>query len=314
MSTFPGRSWGIEQRSSDASPVFQHPAELVDISERIYRQVFAIGLWVAAGLSAFAAAGSLLEPTAGSQLRGLVVCSFATAACAAIAGHSVWTYALLRRDPWWLAGAGAALGAGAWVVGPHNFELFLPMIAVIGVAGIATPWPVVVASALIAGLGLGLPQVTDGDGNLGGPIAVVVPPLLYWLIVDRIAGFALCLHRHLTYETPGPEESDAPAAEPDHAADPANAPSEDHPRRGLPLPRIITVDGIRLTSRQLQVVMLVATGLRNVEIAPCLGIGAAQVGEHLKKARKRVGVATNGELAAWAERHGLIPSEDEGSA
>ena len=53
--------------------MFERAAELVDISERIYRRVFAAGLWVAVGCSAFGVLASLLQPP-GSQLRGVIVC------------------------------------------------------------------------------------------------------------------------------------------------------------------------------------------------------------------------------------------------
>src|SRR4051812_8203257 len=52
------------QPPDDRGAVFQRPAELVDIAERIFQQVFAVGLWVATGLSAFASLSSLLQDIA----------------------------------------------------------------------------------------------------------------------------------------------------------------------------------------------------------------------------------------------------------
>ena len=292
----------IERRTAGTSPVFHRPAELVDISERLYRQVFAVGLWAAAGLSAFAAASSLLQPTAGSQLRGVIVCGVYTVACVVAARRPAMLYAALRRQPWLLLIAGVFLGAGAWFVGKHNFQLFVPIVAVLAVPGIATPRPVLLAAALIAGIGLALPQLTSGHGNLGGPIAVIVPPLLFWLIVERIAGFALRLQQRLASHGQAPPHTAATDDEPDAAASPA-----DPGQQALSAPPVITVDGVRLTSRQLQVILLACEGLKRGEIAACLQIGAAQVRRHLKKARERVDVATDAELAAWARRHHLAP-------
>lgn len=290
----------VERRAAGKAPVLQRPAELVDVSERIYRQVFAVGLWAAAGLSVFAAVSSLLQPTAGSQLRGFVVCGIYATSCAVVARQPAGLYAALRRQPWLLLLAGVFLGAGAWFVGEHNFQLFVPIIAVVGVAGIAAPRLVVVAAALIAGVGLALPQLTSSHGNFGGPIAVLIPPLLFWLIVDRIAGFALRLHQRLT-----PLTADQPGA----AAPPATSTPEETELHTLPAPRVMTVDGMRLTSRQLQAILLACEGLRYGEIAACLQIGTAQVGRHLKNARERVGVSSDAELTAWAKRSGLIPPD-----
>jgi len=286
-------------------PVFQRPAELVDIAERIYRQVFVVGLWAAAGLCAFAALASLLQPTAASQLRGFIVCGLYTVAGVVAARRPAGLYAALRRQPWLLLTAGVFLGVGAWFVGKHNFQLFVPIVAVLAVPGIATPRPVLLAAALIAGIGLALPQLTSGHGNLGGPIAVIVPPLLFWLIVERITGFALGLHQRLEPVTQTPPRTPATGDEPDVPVSPRRP--DDSERQALPAPRVITVDGVRLTSRQLQLILLACEGLTYREIAACLEIGAAQVGRHVKKARERVGVASDAELTAWAKRHGIVP-------
>lgn len=292
------------ERHRGSSAVFQRPAELVDVSERFYRQVFATGCWVAAALCAFAAVSSLLHPTVGSQLRGIIVCGACAAGCAIAARRPAPVYAALRRRPWILVIAGAIVGGAAWLVGPHNFQLFLPIIVVVGVAGIAVPFRVVIAAALIAGVGLALPQLTGGQGNLGGPIAVIVPPLLFWLIVDRIAGFALRLHQRLN-----PLAGRSPTEQPDAPAPPTAASDMPTPR-GLPVPRVIAIDDVRLTSRQLQVILLACEGLNHAGIAACLEIGAIQVGRHLKNARERAGVATDAELTAWAKRHGIVPTAD----
>ena len=291
-----------EVHAGGHSIVFERPAELVDLSERIYRDVFAVGLWVAAALSAFAAAASLLQPTVASQTRGLAACGAFAAACGLAAMRPAALYAALRRHPSPLLLAGAALGAGAVFVGDHNFQLLLPMIAIIGVTGIATPRLMVVAAGLIAAAGLGAPHALDGDGNLGGPLAVLVPPLLFWLIVDRIAQFALRLHQALAVsEAPQRDARSARA----RSADPQQA--DQVARLGLPAPTELEVDGIRLTSRQLQVILLACEGLRHAEIGRCLGISAALVRRHLANAKRRTGAATTPQLVAWAKRVGLVP-------
>lgn len=289
------------------SVTFNRPAELVDTAERIYRRVFAAGLSVAVGLSAFTALVSLLQPTTASQLRGFAVCTLCAGACLLASVRPQSMYLALRQQPWWLVVAGAAIGAGAVVVGEHNSQLLLPIIVVIGVLGIATPRRVVIAAGLVAAAGLSAPQLIDGRANLGGPIVVLVPPLLFWLIVDRIATFALRLHQTLdgaaiVGETPAPGGSVNRPAEQNAPRPPGSEPP------ALPAPREIVVNDIRLTARQLQVVMLAAEGLRHAEIGACLGIQATQVRRHLSKAAQRTGVATTPELVDWARRAGLVPA------
>lgn len=294
----------LEPRATPDAPVFQRPAELVDISERIYQQVFAVGTWVAAGLSGFAALASLLQPTTSSQLRGVMVCGLYTVFCLAAANRPAPLYATLRRRPRLLLLAGAALSVGAYVVGPDNFQLFLPIIAILGVAGIATPRHMVAGACLLTIPGLAMPQVLDGRGDLGTAIIVMVPPLMFWLIVDRITGFALQLHQKLNARDGSSQDPLRVHHEP--GTPPATTPSERVPP-GLPAPRSISVDGTRLTARQLQVILLICEGLDHTEMGACLQIGPQQVRRHLGGARARTGCATTPQMVAWAQRTGLLP-------
>lgn len=289
---------------------FERPAELVEVSERVYRQIFAVGLWVAVGFTAFAALASLLQP-AGSQLPGLAVCSVALCAVVWCARRPADLYQGLRRRPSTLLVPGAFLGLGAVMIGPDNYQLSLPIMSIIGVASIATPRPAVIASALLAAIGVGASQLIDGQHDLGGAVMLVVLPVIFWLIVDRIAGFGLQLHRSLAgvASASPPDDEAAPSANgaSDNAPAPERPASDDASALALAEPPVILVDGIRLSSRQLQVVLLACEGLRHAEIGACLGIGPQQVRRHLSEARRRTQSQTTPQLIAWARRTGLVP-------
>ena len=64
----------------------------------------------------------------------------------------------------------------------------------------------------------------------------------------------------------------------------------------------------RLTARQLEVALLVRDGLRQSEIALCLGISPRQVERHLHDARARVGAATTSQLVVMLVTGGLAPA------
>ena len=71
----------------------------------------------------------------------------------------------------------------------------------------------------------------------------------------------------------------------------------------------LPVDGRlgRLTARQLQVLALLADGLRYREVAACLSISDGQVQRHVARAVARVGVSNAAELVAVAVSEGLVP-------
>lgn len=304
-----GRS--ITRVDGDRSPTFERPAELVEISERIFRRVFLVGLFVVAGFTAVAVLASLLQP-AGSRLLSFGICLACLPPVALAALHPGALYDHVRRQPWTLVIPATLLGIGAAAVGTNNLQLFLPMVTVIGVIGVAAPVRVVAVAALIAAAGLSAPPLLDGRNDLAGAVAVLVPPVMFWLIVDRIAEYALRFHQNMTRrESAARRLSDDPGRE--TAAGATASPANDPPRRQLPEPAVIRVGDKRLTSRQLQVLLLACEGLRHVEIGACLGIGPQQVGRHLREARTRTGSDTTAQLVAWALRTDLAPSPSPGS-
>jgi DNA-binding CsgD family transcriptional regulator len=66
----------------------------------------------------------------------------------------------------------------------------------------------------------------------------------------------------------------------------------------------------RLTARQLQVVALLADGLRYRDVAACLSITEGQVQRHVARAVERLDVHTANELVAVAVAEGLVPDAD----
>jgi DNA-binding NarL/FixJ family response regulator len=61
-----------------------------------------------------------------------------------------------------------------------------------------------------------------------------------------------------------------------------------------------------LTEREREVLILVATGLANKQIARRLGIAEKTVKAHLTSLFQRLGVSDRTQAALWAERHGLM--------
>ena len=70
--------------------------------------------------------------------------------------------------------------------------------------------------------------------------------------------------------------------------------------------RIATRPARELTDREREVLVLVASGLANKQIARRLGIAEKTVKAHLTNLFQRLGVQDRTQAALWAERHGLL--------
>ncbi len=77
--------------------------------------------------------------------------------------------------------------------------------------------------------------------------------------------------------------------------------------------RSVLSDSKRLTSRETEIVRLVATGLRNAETAERLSITEGTVKTHLNNIFAKLEVRDRTELAVYALRLGLIASQDRES-
>jgi DNA-binding NarL/FixJ family response regulator len=77
---------------------------------------------------------------------------------------------------------------------------------------------------------------------------------------------------------------------------------------GMPKPRPES-DLDKLTQRELEVLLHVADGLSNAEVARRLWISVATVKFHLTKTYEKLGVTNRTGAVRWAQRHGLLTSE-----
>lgn len=128
---------------------------------------------------------------------------------------------------------------------------------------------------VLAGLAESFAPLAMGMAQMEEPPAAPRPPLR----VPNLAG------------DPTPAGTGAMAAAP-RRTEPDPAPGDASPR---------------LTARQLQVVALLADGLRAEEIADELGIAASTVYRYVERAKARAGVGSRSELIAYAISSGLLP-------
>jgi DNA-binding CsgD family transcriptional regulator len=283
-------------------------AELVALSERFYGGVF-VGASVFVGLAALAALALLPLRTTGplEQVTPALVIALLLVALVPLA---VWragaTYRLLRRHP--IVELALVLAAAALIVYPLRSELWWPSCALLMLLATFVPVRRAIAYCLAVLAANLAAHVVVGDLDETPPVAVIGLWIGYlsWtaafgLVSDRLAAYILRLNARRSPRRPPPLR--VPARRTGEA-----------PEADAELPVAVEVPATpsrldRLTARQLQVVALLADGLRYREVAACLAISVRQVERHVAHATARLGVHNPYELVAVAIREGLVPGD-----
>ena len=299
-------------------------AELVELSERFYRGVF-VGAITFVALGAIAALALLptREPSAGPPVTiALTVAIVALAPFAAWRGAQL--YRLLRRQPR-LELVLLALAA-ALVCYPLRSELWWPACGLLMLLGALVPLRRALGYCLTVLLCNLAAHALAADITTAPPVSMIGLwiGLVFWtatfaLITDRFATEILQFNtatpdpeaegklRVRAYVPPPPPPAGAAGNEDTLTGRPAGeAPGPDGtaPAAEAPRPRVTR----RLTARHLQVLALLADGMRYREIAACLAISERQVQRHVTEAIARAGARNTNELIAAAVSEGLTPT------
>jgi DNA-binding CsgD family transcriptional regulator len=298
------------QRIAAPAPIAPEPvpvpalrgAELVHLAEELYVRMFAVACAMAIAGSALALGFAALDRGG----PGPVTVAFAAIASASAGvGVARPREAYLRlRSPAALQLAPAALGTLAVLVDGPESECWWFALALLWVVSTLSSTPLAVAAAVATATAFaggtllgGQALATAGDlGALPATFALPAYTLLGRVLVDGFAGLVLGRHR-LAAEPGRPPPLRVAAFA---GTSPTSSPAR---RRTRP--------ASRLTARQLEVTLLLRDGLRQTEIAACLGISVRQVERLLLAARERVDAATTTQLVAMLAA-GTLSAERSG--
>lgn len=299
-------------------------AELVALAERFSQTVF-VALLCFAGLATLAALAFL--PLRSSAEHGRPPASAVAAAIVVLltVGFAVRraprVYWAMRRSPRLELVAVTAAALLLSVVSPLRNELWWPACAILMVVSALVPWGRAMAYVLVVLLANLLAHLLSGSlaeasavGIIGLWIGLPFWASLAAIIPDRLTAQILTLHapasrlrdaRVEPSEPVGRMPDDRPVEHPAGARE-----AQRFIEAPRPEPGDVATPLSRLTARQLQVVALLADGLRYGEIALCLSISVGQVGRHVAAAVDRLGVRSPQELVAVAIREGFVPRPD----
>lgn len=309
----------VLRRSRD--DIVRSGAELVALSERFYGGVF-VGAIGFVGLAALAAL-VLLPAREFPSGTPVAVAFVATALIVGGAVLAVWRarelYCVLRRWPQLQLGLVAV--AAALVASPAmSSELWWPSCAILMALALVVPLRRTLAYCLIV-LGTNLAGhlvAADLDDTHAVDIIGLWIGYPLWLLAIAIVTDRLAAQVLRVNATPVAEaRREAPRRVPARHSEPASTPATSAAAAAAPAGNgkepttaaAATRAGAtrRLTARQIQVVALLADGLRQREVAACLSISERQVQRHIAEAVARLGLRNAYELAAVAVSDGLVP-------
>jgi DNA-binding CsgD family transcriptional regulator len=331
---------------SDGRDLVRCGAEVVELSERFYRGIF-LGITAFVGIAALIALVllPLRAGSGGPPILGVILGSLVVLATPLALWRTESLYRALRRRL--AAEVGVVLYAAALVaaVFPLRSQLWWPSCTLLMLVAVVAPIRRVVAYCLtVLAINL-LAHVLSGDiahtpavSIIGLWIGYIFWSLTVAAITDQLAAHLMKLSSrdgpvqtnarravvrsadratstggHRLDDTTNPmDDEPRPPPRPtesvgESAVTIANDVGEDHatlaPAVGTTGPGLLE----RLTARQLQVLALLADGLRYRDVAACLSISDGQVQRHVARAVARLGVSNAAELVAVAVREGLVP-------
>ncbi len=298
------------------------PGELVAVGELLYQRVFALAVWGIGLAASMAVIAAIPRTREADLLRTAALAALLIAMSYTLGRASAHVYRAMRRHPaLCLAPAGIALLC-VCLDGINHSPLSFPAGVTVAVAAYAcgTRWGLAAAALLAGGvitataMSGGPPWEFQGAGDVPSVTPGAAGYFLYALLVgilgDRFAKLALHLN------TAGRPSRKAPMPVP-NLADPGlsdgreaeSAPSSTQQQATALRPGSIEGPLGKLTARQLQVVLLLAEGLRATEIAHRLGVRPKTVYAYVHQATQRTGTRNRTELVTVAARAGLLERE-----
>lgn len=324
--------------ATDDSPrtdIVRCGAELVELSERFYRGLF-VGVLVFVGLAALAALAllPLRQPAGegGPPVSGLVGAGLLIAAAPLAVWHSASLYRALRRYTRLELVLALVAAALVVVVHPLHSQLWWPSCAILIMLAVVVPLRRALAYCLLVLTANLLAHVLAGDLGNTPPVTIIGLWIGYPFWVSTVAAITEHMAAHLlrlnaTEAAPGPAPRRVATWTSEDGGTAQDVRSDEPTNRVLGAPRANgressdsgaqssapansvgpSGDVERLTARQLQVVALLADGLRYRDVAACLSVSEGQVQRHVARAVARLGVRSTNELVAAAVAGGLVP-------
>jgi len=271
-------------------------AERVHLVEELYVRLVRVGFSILLAGCGLTLLFATLDHDAPHPATALFVCGAAIFGVAGLA-RPLRVYLLLRSRRSLQVAPGAFAALAVLLDGPDSacWWIALPLLWIVAAVSsmtLAIGAAVATSLAFLAGTVLGGQALVgpEDPGVLPAVVGLPVYTLVGRVLIDGFAGLVLERHRLIAAAEP---EASRPLKVPNLAPTPPATVRESRPPA-----RRAARPASRLTARQLEVTLLLCDGLRQTEIAACLGISQRQVERLLGAARERVGATTTTQLVA----------------
>jgi DNA-binding CsgD family transcriptional regulator len=282
--------------------------EVVGLAEALYVRLFVITLAGMLIVCGFAVLAAMVRTQDANMVRTtLLAAGLALPAGLMLRSPRRGYRAMRRWPPLSLTAPVVALAALA-ADGVNHSPLSFAAAVSIGLPAFVCGRRWALAAATLISVGaVGAATARTGWGAVNSVGQGAIGYFVWALVLAGLAERFLQLTMRMPWSDTPPSEAPGPLRVPNLAGDPPAAP----PRASRQPPSDAPVAGpassARLTARHLEVIALLADGLRAEEIAERLGVATSTVYRHVERAKRRAGVTSRSELVALAIRDGIVP-------
>ena len=292
------------------TPLPRNGLEVAGLAEALYQRLFTLALGGQQLTCALTVVAAVVR-TDNANFARTTALAIGLAVLAALAlRDSERCYWAVRRRPA-LALTGPILALGALSIdgvshSPLSFAAAASIALPAFVGGLR--WALTAAAVISIGA-VAAASLQIGWGALNsvgqGTVAYFIWAIVLAGLAESFARLAMAMPHHVLSANAPPR----PVRVVNLARAPAPSTARQENLPGEPRQPQNATTTVSLTARQLQVVTLLADGLRAEDIADELGIATATVYKHVKHAKQRAGVNTRDELVALAVHERLLPLE-----
>lgn len=277
------------------------PAGLVEATERLYHSLFAAAGIFAVGTVGWGLVIVPFNSYGDHRARSLAIGAFLLVAASLLCARREEAFLALRRQPAWLILVAGLTISALWLDGGWRSSFYLASYVAVVLAAVTAGlrWSLacalLAAAGYVAGLAINgytwteLRALKDADSIIANTGGYLIAAVGLALPVSWLGGYVARINQVLQEaKVASGVAGDGPVV-----VDPA-------------LTRLRTKT---LSVREVEVAQLVAAGLTNHDIASRLYLSDRTVQSHVRNAMRKSSASNRAELAALAEREGLVPRQ-----